>query len=84
MLILDLNTEASPVWQEVGPGRRARMMTVDGLLIHQVVKGASLSTIVNIALIAAMQPVPLLQYSEFYGHEWLWNSLITYGGRRGA
>jgi hypothetical protein len=38
MLILDLNTEAGPVWQD---------------------------------------------YNSFFGHMWLWNSLITYGGRRG-
>jgi len=38
MIILDLNSEAGPVWN---------------------------------------------QYNSFFGHEWIWNSLITYGGRRG-
>jgi alpha-N-acetylglucosaminidase len=38
MIILDLNSEEGPVWQ---------------------------------------------QYNSFFGHTWIWNSLITYGGRRG-
>ena len=38
MIILDLNSEAGPVWN---------------------------------------------QYDSFFGHSWIWNSLITYGGRRG-
>ena len=38
MLILDLNTDADPVWN---------------------------------------------QYSSFFGHQWLWNALEVYGGRRG-
>ena len=38
MIILDLNSEAGPVWNK---------------------------------------------YASFFGHSWIWNSLITYGGRRG-